>query len=172
MKRIGIIGGIGPESTLVYYKHLISKYKQQSPDSTHPEFAMLNINMYDMGKLIMEARWDELVSFLLKKINVLEKTGITHIALAANTPHVIQEALISKLQTPLISIITETSKAVSRAGRKKVGLLGTKITLDSQVYTKEAQKMGIEIVHPTLEDQQYIHDKYFEELMCPSFQVR
>ncbi len=165
MHTIGIIGGIGPEATIEYYQQLIQQYRAQLNTSHYPEFLVLSIDMTQMLGYALNNRLTELVAFLQKKVAVLEAAGASHVAMASNTPHLVFDALASKVNVPMISIVEATCQAISRAGVSKVALLGTKPTMSQGFYQAVGQRHGIELVVPGEAEQAYIHDKYMGELV-------
>lgn len=165
MKNIGIIGGIGPESTIEYYRLLIQLFRERQSTKDYPEFLIHSINMTEMLDLVFRNKPDELVEFLKKKVEVLEQSAVDYIALASNTPHLVFDELASKVNTELISIVEETCKTISNQGLKKVGLLGTKSTMSMGFYQKTGKKYNIKIATPNEENQDFVHEKYMGELV-------
>lgn len=165
MKKIGIIGGIGPESTVEYYRLLIKLYRERLDTNQYPEIIIHSINMTEMLNCVFNNRLDDLVEFLKRKINTLEKSDVDYIVLASNTPHLVFDKLSESVNTEMISIVEETSKAIKKTGFEKVGLLGTKSTMSKGFYQKSGEKNGIKIVIPNEENQNYIHEKYMGELV-------
>jgi aspartate racemase len=165
MNKIGIIGGIGPESTVEYYRLLIKTFRERLDTNQYPEILIHSVDMTEMLNYVFNNQLDELVEFLKKKIKVLEKSGVDYIALASNTPHLVFDKLSESVNTKMISIVEETSKAIKNTGIKKVGLLGTKSTMSKGFYQKAGKKNGIEMISPGEENQNYIHEKYMGELV-------
>ena len=131
----------------------------------YPEILINSINMTEMLSYVFQNRLDELVDFLIKKIEILKKSGIEFCAIASNTPHIVYEEIASKIDTPIISIVEETCKEIKRREIKKVGLIGTKSTMSHGFYQKVANRSGIEIIIPEPHNQDYIHEKYMSELV-------
>ena len=165
MKRIGIIGGIGPESTIAYYRLLVKGFQERQKTTDYPDIMISSINMTEMLGYVFASNPDKLVDFIVNKIEVLEKTGVDYIAIASNTPHMVFDRIAERTHTPLISIVEETCKVIRDKKMHKVGLLGTKSTMTTGFYQRTAERYGIEIVIPTIEQQDYIHSKYMSELL-------
>jgi aspartate racemase len=165
MKRIGIIGGIGPASTVEYYKLLIKLYRDKLSTNQYPEMLLYSVNMTEMLSLVVNDKLDELVVFLKERIEVLEKSSVDYVVLASNTPHLIFEQLANSVEVKMISIVEETCRRISESGLKKVGLLGTKSTMTKGFYQEVGRKYGIEMVIPKEDDQNYVHEKYMGELV-------
>lgn len=163
IKKIGIIGGLGPDSTLDYYRGIINYFRTNTDDLNYPEILIYSLNLSDFMLLVSKKR-DYLVKWLLEKINVLCKADVDFIAIASNTPHIIFDELKEQSPVPLISIIEETMDYIKSHGFKKVGLLGTQITMGTDLYKKPMKKNGISIFIPGKEDQIIINDKIFAEL--------
>jgi len=165
MKRIGIIGGIGPESTIEYYRLIVKRYQERLDTKDYPEVLISSINLTELLGYVFTNQQDRLVDFMVEKIEGLEKTGIDYIAIASNTPHMVFDRIAERVKTPLISIVEETCRVVNDKKLGKVGLLGTKSTMTNGFYQKVAERYGIEIVIPDTEQQDYIHTKYMSELL-------
>ncbi len=165
INKIGIIGGIGPESSIEYYRLIIKRFQERLSTKEYPEIIINSVNMTEMLGYVFEKKLDKLVDFLVDKIKILENSGVNYVAIASNTPHIVFEKLVEKVKVPLISIVEETCKEVHVENLKRVGLLGTKSTMTSGFYNKVAQKYGIDIVIPSSENQDFIHDKYMTELV-------
>ena len=118
-----------------------------------------------MLRYVFNKQLDRLVNFLADKIMVLEKAGVDFGAIASNTPHIVFERLEERVNIPLISIVEETCKSITAKSIRRVGLFGTKSTMTQGFYDKVAQKHGIEIVIPDPSEQDFIHDKYMNELV-------
>jgi len=165
MKRIGIIGGIGPESTIDYYRLIVKRYQERLGTKDYPDIMISSINMTEMLGYVFTNQLDRLVDFMVYKIEGLERTGVDYVAIASNTPHIVFDRIAERVQTPLISIVEETCKVVLDRKIKKVGLMGTKSTMTNGFYQKVAERYGIEIVIPETGQQDYIHTKYMSELL-------
>jgi aspartate racemase len=164
MKTLGIIGGIGPESTIEYYRRLHAFYRQRVSDGTAPAII---INSIDNRKLLDLARTDlsELASYLIAEVERLAQAGATFGLLAANTPHLVFEPVARHSSIPLLSIVTATCAAAKTRGLKRVGLLGTSFTMQASFYRDALYAEQIELVVPSEEEQAWIHDKYMQELL-------
>ena len=165
MKTAGIIGGIGPASTIEYYRHIIALYRQQKRDDSYPQFIVNSIDMTRMRNLIEANNLTEVTEYLLAEIRKLGDAGADFGALAANTPHLVFDALRRRSPIPLISIVEVTCQAAKAAGMKRLGLFGTRFTLQARFYPDVFAPAGITLVLPSAAEQDYIHDKYMNELV-------
>jgi aspartate racemase len=165
MNPIGIIGGIGPESTIDYYRLFIEIYQQRRPDGSYPA---LIINSVDLGQMIALVAANDLGSLealLLIELERLARAGATIGLLAANTPHIVFEALRRASPLPLVSIVETTCAAAKARGFKRVGLFGTKFTMMAGFYQKVFERERIEIVVPDDAEQNDLHARYMGELV-------
>lgn len=164
MKKIGMIGGFGPESTLDYYRLLTHQYRQLRGEESLPEIIIYSMDIYAMLKLVEEKRWDDLTEYLLKGINTLAKAGADFGFISANTPHVVFNQLKELSPIPLISIVVEAGKKTKAMGLKKVGLLGTGFTMQSTFYQEVFSNNNLSIVLPNEQEKHYIQEKLMTEI--------
>jgi aspartate racemase len=165
MKTVGIIGGIGPESTIEYYRLIIAAYREQKPDGSYPAIV---INSVDLTKLVGWFESNELskvTEYLVGEIHKLARAGADFGLLSANTPHIVFDEIRRQSPIPLISIVEATCEAAKALGLKKVGLLGTRFTMQGRFYPEVFSKAGITLAVPQQNEQDYIHDKYMNELL-------
>jgi len=165
MKTAGVIGGIGPESTLEYYRLLVAGYRQRTLDGGYPSIIINSIDLKRMLDLITANQIQDMTSYLLQELERLGRAGVDFAALAANTPHVAFDALSAQSPVPLISIV-EVACAAAKARRfSRVGLLGTRFTMQGRFYADVFGPAGIDLVVPSRDEQAYVHDKYMSELV-------
>jgi aspartate racemase len=169
MKTVGIIGGIGPESTIEYYRLLIASYRQQNPDSGYPSIIINSIDLKKMIELITTGRLAEVADYLVNAIEKLARAGADFGVLASNTPHIVFEEIRARSSLHLISIVEAAREAAASLGLKKVGLIGTRFTMQGQFYPTVFSRAGIEIVLPEAGEQDYIHEHYMNELLNDIF---
>ena len=169
MKILGIIGGVGPESTIEYYRNVIALYRERQRDGSYPEFI---INSVDLKKGLDFMAANDLAGmadYLLEGIGKLARAGANFGLFSANTPHIVFDELASKSPIPLISIVEATCAAAKARKLKRLALLGTRFTMQGTFYSKVFTREGIELVVPDAKDQEYIHDKYLNELVPGKF---
>jgi len=165
MRTLGIIGGLGPESTIEYYRTIVALYREQRRDGSHPQ---LVINSVDLKKGMDFMAANDLpgaAKHLLEEIGKLARAGADFGLIAANTPHIVFDDLRPQSPIPLISIVEVTCAAAKDRGLKKLGLFGTRFTMQGNFYPKVFSREGIELVVPDPADQEYIHDRYMNELV-------
>jgi aspartate racemase len=169
MKTLGIIGGLGPESTIDYYGRIISLYRQRTRDGSYPQLIINSINL-KKGLDFMDA--NDLIGmadYLVEEIGRLARAGATFGLISANTPHIVFEEVVSKSPIPLISIVEATCSAAKARKLKRLALFWTRYTMQATFYLKVFSRDGIELFVPDPEDQAYIHDKYLNELIPGKF---
>ncbi|MDQ2936558.1 MAG: amino acid racemase [Acidobacteriota bacterium] len=169
MKTVGIIGGIGPESTIEYYRLLIASYRKQNPEAGYPSIIINSIDLTKMIELITGGRLAEVADYLINAVEKLARAGADFGALASNTPHIVFDEIRARSSLPLISIVEAAREAAVGRGLKKVGLLGTRFTMQGQFYPNVFSRAGIEIVVPEASEQDYIHEHYMNELLNDIF---
>ncbi len=162
MKTPGIVGGIGPESTVDYYKMLIELFTKEH--GTFPEIIVYSIDMNRMLAYVEHGELKELCDYLLYAIEALGRAGADFAVIASNTPHVVFKELQSSCSLELISIVKETRHRARSLGLRKLALLGTKFTMEKSFYPDEFREEGIELVVPIAEEIEYIHKKIMNEL--------
>ena len=165
MKTVGMIGGIGPESTIDYYRLIIAAYREQKPDGSYPAIV---INSVDLTKLVGWFERNELpkvTEYLVGEVQKLARAGADFGLLAANTPHIVFDEIRRQSPIPLISIVEATCEAAKALGLKKVGLLGTRFTMQGRFYPEVFSRACITLAVPQQNEQDYIHDKYMNELL-------
>jgi aspartate racemase len=164
MKKIGIIGGLGPESTVDYYKEIISTFNTKYAELAYPEIIIYSANLTMLMGFVETESWSELSEWLLEEIFCLHRAGAEFAAIASNTPHIVFDEIKPQSPMPLLSIVEETCNKAKEMGLKNVGLVGTKLTMETEFYKKPFLSKGISIVVPTEEEQQIINHKLFSEI--------
>jgi len=165
MKSLGIIGGVGPESTIDYYRKIISLYRQRKGDGSYPELIINSIDLKKEVDLVERNQLDELTAYLLEEVEKLARAGAEVGLIASNTPHIVFGELRPRSRIPLISIVESTCDVAKEMKLKRVGLFGTRFTMQGTFYPDVFAREGIQLVVPEVEDQNYVHDKYMSELV-------
>jgi aspartate racemase len=165
MDRIGIIGGIGPETTVEYYRRIIASYRRRDPEGSAPYIIINSLDMKKPLDMLTASKLEELATFLSEEVEKLALAGAAFALVAANTPHLVFDAIARQSRIPLISIVEATAEAAKAAGLKRLGLLGTRFTMEASFYPDALAAREIEVVLPNEEEQAYIHGKYMDELV-------
>ncbi|MBT1070236.1 aspartate/glutamate racemase family protein [Pelotalea chapellei] len=163
MKQLGIIGGLGPESTVDYYKSIIAAMRIEGSLAT-PEIFIYSVSLEEVLELVARQEWSRLVYLLSAKIKALHRAGADFAVISANTPHIVFEEVQAKSPIPLLSIVTATRDKAQQLGLRKLGLLGTKFTMQFNFFSPQFSDQGITVVVPPTEDQDYIHEKLMTEI--------
>ena len=165
MKRMGIIGGLGPEATLYYYRVIIDLcYENKDLEGNYPEIIIYSLNLEECRHSMEKGNWPELSTKLVEACQSLSRAGAEFGLIAANTPHMVFDRVREKSPIPLLSIVEETSEEVVRHGLRKVGLIGTLITMQSHFYEDVFRRRNISIAVPREDEQTYIYEKIRSEL--------
>ena len=165
MKTVGMIGGIAPESTIAYYRGIIAAYRAQRPDGSYPTILLNSIDLKRLLDLVAANERDQLVVYLIEELHKLARAGADFAVLTSNTPHLVFDELRQQSPLPLISIVETACAAAQRLGLKKVGLFGTRFTMQGGFYQSVFGSAGIAVVVPEPDEQDYIHEKYLGELV-------
>jgi aspartate racemase len=169
MKTLGIIGGLGPESTIDYYGKIIALYRQRTGDGSYPQFIINSINLKKGLDFMDTNNLPGMADYLVEEIGKLILAGATFGLISANTPHIVFDQVASRSSIPLISIVEATCIAAKAKKLKRLALFGTRYTMQASFYPKVFSREGIELLLPDPEDQTYIHDKYLNELVSGQF---
>jgi len=165
MKTIGIIGGLGPETTIEYYRLIIAAYVERIPDGSYPSII---INSVDLKKMVDMAAANErakMAEFLVNEIQKLARAGAECGLVSANTPHMVFDEVRDQSPIPLVSIVEAACEAAKPLGLKKFGLFGARFTMQARFYPDVFSKQGITLAVPDEHEQAFIHQVYFDELV-------
>jgi aspartate racemase len=169
MKTLGIIGGIGPESTIDYYRLTIATYREQKRDGSYPTIIINSIDLKRVRDLVEAGALKELAEHLVSELHKLARAGAHLGLLAANTPHIVFDDVQQQSPIPLISIVQATCDSAKALGFNCLGLFGTSFTMQGRFYPDVFSRQGVTLVVPDQEEQAYIHDKYMNELVNGMF---
>jgi len=169
MKTLGIIGGLGPESTIDYYRSIISVFRERTGGVGYPPIVIVSLDVDKGLRLLDGNQLDEMAEYLAGGARQLAAAGADFALLSANSGHIVFEQLRSAAPIPLISIVEVTCEEVRRQQLRTVALLGTRFTMAGRFYPDVAQKYGIRLAPPAAEEQAWIHDKYVNELLRGTF---
>ena len=169
MKKIGLIGGITPESTVLYYQ-ILNRLNANQLGKTHS--AELIINSFDFGQisqLVEKGRWDLLNKKMAEAGTNLENAGASCILICANTMHLCIDSVRKVVRIPVIHIADSTAKEIQKKGIQKVALLGTKYTMEKDFFRDILNKHEIETIIPDVEERDEIHRIIYDELAQGEF---
>lgn len=164
MQKCGLIGGIGPESTINYYALINRLFQERTHSVASAPIFINSIDLPTMIAFIQDDAKEALIDYLATAVEECALAGTVFAALAACTPHIVFEELQQRCSIPLLSIVDVTRDRAAKLGVTRAGILGTRFTMQGQFFPKVFASEGISIVQPSPTEQEYIHDKYFSEL--------
>jgi aspartate racemase len=165
MKKLGLVGGISWVSTIDYYRFINEGINEKLGGLNFAECIIYSLNFNDFQGNNTNNNWDATFELLLNACKSLEKSGAEAIVLCANTAHAVSDKLEKEIQLPIIHVATATANKINEQGLKKVGLLGTKFTMEMDFYFKKLAENNIEAIVPFLqEERDFIQDTLKEEL--------
>lgn len=164
MKTIGLIGGITPQSTIMYYQ-VLNKLAAKSFGEKHSAKVLINsVDFGEISKLQTEGKWDVLATIMVNAAKNLEAAGATCVVICANTMHLTINEVKEAIKIPVIHIAEATGEVILEKKLKKVALLGTRYTMEKTFYTDVLESMEIETIVPEEEDRDRIHTIIYSEL--------
>lgn len=164
MKKLGLIGGIGPESTLLYYRKFVYEAHRQVGDAFFPNLTIESLNVYDVLAMCSRKDHDALICYLMQGIRNLIAAGAEIVALTGNTPHIVFDELQRLSPVPLVSIVESARDEARRRHFSRVGLLGTRYTMEADFFKKPFEDSHIQVVTPLANEIDLIADKIATEL--------
>lgn len=165
MKKVGIIGGIGPEATITYYQSIIKDFQKRL--GTHaqlPELVINSINMYKMFDMLEKKNFGEVVDYLSDAVEALEHAGADFVVMCGNTPHIVFNEIQENVNIPMMSMVETSYQRAAELGLKNLGLLGTKFTMENDFFKKPFIKNDLSIQVPNKDQLDYVHHKIVTEL--------
>ena len=163
-KKIGILGGLSPESTVIYYLRIVRRYQELFGDHSYPEIIIYSVSFQKFIDWMAKDGWDEITEELIRNIRNLAAAGADFALIATNTMHLVFDRVEESSPIPLISIVDATAEAIRKEKINTVGLLGTAFTMEKAFYREGLAKYGIETLVPEKTDRDYINRVIFKEL--------
>ena len=160
---MGLVGGLGPESTLDYYRRLIFEWRRDDPLSS-PSIVIDSLDDKIAMRLVEQDR-PALTEYILESLHRLHGAGVSFGAITSNTTHLVFDKVAKRSPIPLVNIIEVCIEEARRLGLKRLGVLGTRWLMQARLYPDAAQRHGIEIVVPPERDRDWMHDRYVNELV-------
>ena len=167
MTSVGIVGGLGPESTIDYYRRILEVWAREDP-STSPSIVIDSLDVQRALHLVNTDRV-ALAEYLLASVRRLAAAGVDFIAMTANTPHIVFDELARRSPVPLLSIVEACAEEARRRGLGRLALLGTRFTMEAAFYPEVFARCGIAVVSPDDGDRKWLHDRYVGELLRGEF---
>jgi aspartate racemase len=164
MKKIGILGGMSPESTTLYYEHITRTYTARFGDYGYPEILIYSVNFQKFVDWQHSGQWNEAAQAMAAALEQLHVAGADFGLIATNTMHLVFDQVQGAVHMPLLSIIKATADSIVAAGLRSIGLLGTKFTMTEPFFREGLERSGIKALVPGPEDQQRLNDVIYQEL--------
>jgi aspartate racemase len=164
MKRIGILGGTSPESTVSYYTRITREYTRRFGNYAYPEILIYSVSFQEFVDWQKTGDWGAMATKMKEGFQRLAAAGAQIGLIAANTLHRVFDEVSRESSIPLIHIVDATASAIRKEGISRVGLLGTRYTMQGEFYVERLAKHGITTLLPTVEEQDEIHRVIYEEL--------
>jgi aspartate racemase len=163
MTTVGLVGGLGPESTIDYYRRILEEWTKID-SSTLPSIVIDSLDVY-RGIRLVETDRPGLIEYLAESLSRLKGARVDFVAITANTAHIVFDELSARSPVPLLSIVETCADEAQRRGLRRAGLLGTRFTMEAPFYPAVFARRGIEVVAPTSEERAWIHERYIGELL-------
>ena len=160
---IGIIGGMSPESTATYYKHIVRRHEAEFHDHSYPRIVIVSVSFQKYVTWQHQGNWNQITGELSKEFQRVAAAGADFAILATNTMHKVLPAIRSPI--PVLSILDAVTKYARKSGIKSIGLTGTKFTMSDGFYAEGLERHGLSVLTPTPVQQEIIHHIIYEELI-------
>jgi len=165
-KKIGILGGMSPESTVEYYQHITRAYTRRFGDYGYPEIIIYSVSFQLYVDWPGQDRWDLVAQGLSQAAQRLETAGADFIVIATNTMHLVLDQVQARVHIPVLSLLDVVAEAILARGIKTVGLLGTKFTMKKNLYQDALARKGITVLVPDADDREIVNRVIYDELVA------
>jgi aspartate racemase len=167
MPIVGLVGGLGPESTIDYYRRILEAWARKDP-STAPSIVIDSLDV-QAGLRLVEHDRPGLIEYLLGSVRRLAGAGVDFVAITANTPHIVFDDIEARSPVPLISIVEVCAHEARQRGLRRLVLLGTRFTMEAPFYPAVCARHGLAVIPPNDTDRAWIHDRYVGHLLKGEF---
>jgi len=165
MKTIGLLGGMTCESSLVYYRLINEMAREKLGGSHSAASVMVSVDFAEVQPLMESGEWDKVLELMIRSARDIERGGADFLVICTNTIHKFAENIGREIHIPILHIVDATARAIVKAGFKKVGLLGTRFTMEEDFFKgRLSDKHGIEAIVPGQEDRHLVHRVIMAEL--------
>jgi aspartate racemase len=164
MKTIGLIGGMSWESTVPYYRLINEAIKQRLGGLHSARIVLYSVDFHDIEQLQRSGDWETAGRLLADAARTLEAAGADFLVVCANTMHKVALAIEAAVRIPLLHVVDVVAAEIRSAGFTRVGLLGTRFTMEQAFYTERLQQHGLQVLVPDQQDRELIHRVIYEEL--------
>ena len=167
MKTLGLIGGMSWESTIPYYRVINESVRERLGGLHSAPIILYSLEFAEMERLQVAGEWDRAGAWLADIAERLERAGAEMLVICTNTMHVVADTVEAAVDIPLLHIADATGEAVKAAGLSRVGLLGTRFTMEQDFYRRRLEeRYGLETLVPDAGDRAEVHRVIFDELCC------
>jgi aspartate racemase len=167
MASVGIVGGLGPESTVDYYRRILGAWAREDPSSA-PSMIIDSLDV-QLGLHLVTHDRPGLIEYLLASVRRLAGAGVDFVVISANTPHIVFDEIAARSPVPLLSIVEVCAHEAKQRGLRRLGLLGSRFTMEGPFYSTVCARYGIAVVAPNDEDRAWVHERYVGELIKGDF---
>jgi aspartate racemase len=167
MAIVGLVGGLGPESTIDYYRRLLEGWGKIDA-STSPSIVIDSLDVQLALRLVASDK-PALIDYLGESIRRLAGAGVDFIAMTANTPHIVFDELAARSPVPLLSIVETCADEAQSRGLKRLALLGTRFTMEAPFYPEVFARRGLAVVTPSADERVLVHERYVGQLLKGDF---
>ena len=167
MAAVGIVGGLGPESTVDYYRRILAAWEREDPSSA-PSIVIDSLDAQRALKLVA-ADLRAFSDYLFASLQRLAGAGVDFAVLSANTAHIVFDDLSARSPVPLLSIVQTCAAEAQRHALKRVALLGTRFTMEATFYPEVCARFGVEVVTPAADERAWVHERYVGQLLKGDF---
>ena len=166
MKTIGLIGGMSWESSLEYYRIVNETTKAKLGGLHSAKSIMYSVDFAEIERLQHQNRWQEAAHVLIEAARSIENSGADFIVLCTNTMHKVAEEIQAHINIPFLHIADATARQITDSGIKKVGLLGTRFTMEEDFYkSRLTEKSGLDVIIPDADAREIVHRVIYDELV-------
>ena len=165
-KRIGILGGMSPESTVEYYQYITRTYVERYGDYAYPEVLIYSVSFQSYVDWPEQERWDLVAQGLSEAAQRLQRAGADVIVIATNTMHLVVDQVQAAVTVPVLSLLDVVADAILARGMRTVGLLGTRFTMEKGFYQDALARRGIAVLVPDAEGRAYVNQVIYDELVA------
>lgn len=167
MATLGLIGGLGPESTVDYYRRIHATWERLDPASA-PAIVIDSLDVQRALRLVATDR-GALVDYFLRSLQRLAGAGVDFAAISANTPHIVFDELSARSPVPMLSIVETCAEEAKRRGLRRLALFGTRFTMEAPFFPEVFARHGLEVATPGEPERRWLHERYVGELLKGDF---
>lgn len=163
---LGVVGGTGPESTVDYYRSLIATWRRRRPDGSYPRVIINSVEAGRVFRNLAEADFGAVGRDLGRAVVALAAAGCQRALLASNASHLAFDRIDPPPPVPMIHIVDAARQAAANAGHRRLGLIGTRFVMESDLYAARFGPAGLDVIVPTADERELVHGIYFDELVA------